>query len=615
LPDGGSKGDVAGTPTFWGRINKQSGGVPNYDHWKQDNIEITPAPVSFNFGTGQADVMFFTRMLYSALVDADFLDTEEFMRGEDIRNHIKFDADSLLEKLNQYTAGWFPPNTDLNLERCRILTRCIEQGRSLDKGLFTLTVPTGGGKTIASLAFALNSAKRNQQRRIIYVVPYTSIIEQTAKVFRSVLGEENVLEHHSGVVYNDSLESDNMLRATENWDMPIVVTTAVQFFESLYSNKSSQCRKLHNITNSVVIFDEAQMLPVPYVKPCVSAITHLVSYYGVTAVLCTATQPALDNLIRKMAPDLEIKDICDEKDYDLDRFKRTSIEMVGKKSWEELACELNAHDQALCIVNSRKGAQKLFSLIEDEGSYHLSTTMFPAHRIELLDEIRQKLKDGEKCRVVATSLIEAGVDVDFPVVYREENGLDSILQAAGRCNREGKRNWQESKVFVFSSEERVPPMFDLNISAMQVAVRNQEDIQNQEVIHQYFKHLFCFKGDAALDQMKILELSNSRQVFMPFAQVASMFHIIDSNTRTVYIPVNDGKFLTEKLKMGAQSRTLWRELGRYGVGVYDKQYEALLNRGALYVIDDEMAILEDLSCYSDRIGLRFDTAESGALIF
>lgn len=280
-------------------------------------------------------------------------------------------------------------------------------------------------------------------RRVVYVIPYTSIIEQNAQVFRDILGDGNVLEHHANVTFDLSdgapLEETRRALATENWDMPVVVTTAVQLFESIYASRSSKCRKLHNLANSVIIFDEAQMLPLSHLKPCVAAMASLTEQFHSTVVLCTATKPSLDDLLHTYAPGCPVTELCSQTAGLYGKFRRVCFRQAGTLTDEALAEELSGQKQVLCIVNSRKAAQTVFARLPREGSFHLSTLMVPAQRQALLREIRQRLKDGLPCRVVSTSLIEAGVDVDFPAVYRELAGLDSVLQAAGRCNREGNR--------------------------------------------------------------------------------------------------------------------------------------------------------------------------------
>ncbi|RKI67504.1 CRISPR-associated helicase Cas3' [bacterium 1xD42-67] len=614
LPDGGGQGDHWEDKTFCGRMKRAAlGKLEPYEAW-QDEIELplVPQPAF----SGRSEEMFFTRMLYSCLVDADFLDTETFMAGKEQDRGGGAPMEVLEGKLRSYISGWFPPKTELDRERCAMLERCMEQGRALSPGLFTLTIPTGGGKTVTSLAFALRHARTHGLRRIIYVIPYTSIIEQNAQVFRDILGEENVLEHHSGVLYDieDEARPENgrLARATENWDMPVVVTTAVQFFESLFANRSSQCRKLHNLAQSVIIFDEAQMLPVPYLRPCVFAIARLVERYGVSAVLCTATQPALDEIFQGSLPDKPAVELCPPEVFRQEIFRRVTFHREGKLSWETAAERINGQKQALCIVNSRKSAQKIYSLLDPEGAFHLSTLMYPAHRKGVLTEIRARLKDGLPCRVVSTSLIEAGVDVDFPAVFREEAGLDSVLQAAGRCNREGKRPAGESIVTIFQSEAPPPSLFEIPVAAGRQALDRYDQLDSPEAIRCYFQELLDLKGPEALDQKDILTLME--RDYMPFRKVAERFHLIDSETRTVYIPLGEGGELVRRLRSGEHSRALFRALGQYGVSIYPQHFEALDLAGDLEVLEDGSAVLTNLTLYDNSTGLSL-AADSGKGVF
>lgn len=610
LPDGGGRGDGPDSPTFLGRMQRAAEGkLEPYAPWEQEVTLPSPQTPPFR-GKSAADAFFFTRMLYSCLVDADFLDTERFMAGEAPPRGNDISMETLYQRLERYISGWFPPQGELNTLRCTVLEQCVRQGSAQRPGLFTLTVPTGGGKTVASLAFALRHACAHRKTRIIYVIPYTSIIEQTADTFRSILGAENVLEHHSNVLYDtDSFgtatpEAAKRMRATENWDMPVIVTTAVQFFESLYANRSSQCRKLHNLANSVVIFDEAQMLPLPYLRPCVSAISQLTAYYGVSAVLCTATQPALSPLFQEFLPGAVIPELCPASILRSPVFRRVRFEKAGTLSWPQLHQRLRSTAQVLCVVNSRKNAQAVFEGIQGDGGYHLSTRMTPSHRKAVLAEIRRRLKEGLPCRVVSTSLIEAGVDVDFPLVFREEAGLDSILQAAGRCNREGRRPVSESVVTVFQAETAPPQMFSAAIAAGQEAMDQYEDLSGPDAVSCYFHALLDLKGRRAQDQKGILP--RIQEGDFPFRAAAEKFRLIEEDTRTVYIPMGDGEALAARLRQGERSRQLFRELGQYGVSVYTQQFQTLDEGGALELLEDGSAILTDLSLYSRDTGLTFN---------
>ena len=613
LPDGGGQGDHHEEPTFYGRMRKAAmGKLEPYDAWCTEiSLPAAPRPVF----SSPLDEMFFTRMLYSCLVDADFLDTEAFMAGAEQDRGGGDRIEVLEDKLQAYISGWFPAKNELNKERCAVLQRCLAQGEAQSPGLFTLTIPTGGGKTVASLAFALRHARIHGLRRVIYVIPYTSIIEQNAQVFRDILGNENVLEHHSGILYDIEdearAESARLARATENWDMPVVVTTAVQFFESLFANRSSQCRKLHNLAKSVIIFDEAQMLPIPYLRPCVFAISELVAHFGASAMLCTATQPALDEIFKELLPNQPIVELCPAHIFHPEIFRRVVFHRDGKLALEELAQRIGSQNQALCIVNSRKSAQAIYALLEKEGAFHLSTLMVPAHRKAVLEEIRARLKAGLPCRVVSTSLIEAGVDVDFPVVFREEAGLDSILQAAGRCNREGRRPAGESVVTIFQGESAPPSLFELPIAAGRWALDHYDQPDSPEAIRCYFQELLDLKGRQALDQKNIL--TTMVQEVMPFRKIAEKFHLIDSETKTVYIPLGTGAELVQRLRLGERNRKIFRELGQYGVSVYPQHFQALDMAGDLEILEDGIAVLSNLALYDKDTGLSL-TADNGKLL-
>ena len=616
LPDGGTQGDSPDAGTFLGRMKRaERGGLPDCSPWTEEIALPSPAPPPC--GTEPLSQIFFTRMLFSCLTDADFLDTEAFMDGSPRPEH-PAPLDDLWERLQRHISGWFPPQGELNSRRCAVLEQCIRMGKTQPPGLFTLTVPTGGGKTVASLAFALAQARARARglRRIIYVIPYTSIIEQTAQEFRTILGAENVLEHHSNAAYEiDAEATPNTVRlaqAAENWDMPVVVTTAVQFFESLYANRPSQCRKLHNLAGSVILFDEAQLLPLPCLRPCVHAIAQLVQHYGASAVLCTATQPALGPLFAEFLPGRPAVELCPPELCPPESFRRVCFRQAGRLDWDTLSGQLQQHEQVLCVVNSRKSAQEIFTRLSGEGNFHLSTLMYPAHRRAKLEEIRRRLREGLPCRVISTSLIEAGVDVDFPAVFREEAGLDSILQAAGRCNREGKRPVSESIVTLFRGEAAPPPLFQTAIGAGRMVLEQYDDIASREAIQAYFHTLLELKGAEAQDIYGILP--KIRTELFPFQSVAERFHMIDSPTRTVYIPLGAGAELVGRLRAGERSRALFRQLGQYGVSIYENHFAALDQAGDLERLEDGSAILATLSLYSEETGLSLE-ADCGKAFF
>ena len=612
LPDfGNMKTARKDDGTFYGRLLK--GRDEQYlDRCGESGVALPPPPASAAQELAPLQASFWTRMLYSCLVDADFLDTEQFMNGERGRGGYD-DIPTLLARLQAYIEPWQQPKTELNRLRCEILNTCLNAGGK-PKGIYTLTVPTGGGKTVASLAFALRHAVEHGMQRVIYVIPYTSIIDQNAQVFRNILGSGNVLEHHSGVQFDlsDGAPAEDVRKAlaTENWDMPVVVTTAVQLFESLYAARSSQCRKLHNLANSVIIFDEAQMLPLPHLRPYVAAMASLAEQFHSTVVLCTATQPSLDDLLHTYAPDCPATELCPQTAALYDRFRRVTFRQSGTLTDEALAEQLSEQRQVLCIVNSRKAAQSVYALLPPDGTYHLSTLMIPAQRQALLGEIRERLRQGKPCRVVSTSLIEAGVDVDFPAVYRELAGLDSVMQAAGRCNREGKRPAEESIVTIFERTELPPLLFQTAIGAAREALGGDRDPAEPETMARYFHSLRDLSGDA-LDKQGVIKAftQGNEGCEFPFRTVAEKFHLIDRNTYTVYIPYGEGADLLRQLQDGECSKGLYRKLGRYAVSVYDKHFQALYHAGALLTardvpaLDEDSAILTDLTLYSETMGL------------
>ena len=617
LPDLGSPANPPGAPTFVGRWRKWlAKQIPPVDPDYPVPPVVLPARPVRKPSLAES---FRTRMLYSCLVDADYLDTEQFMNGETPRG-IGDDMKTLLNRLQRHLDKWKNPTTELNQLRQEILRSCIQAG-ARPRGIYSLTVPTGGGKTISSLAFALHHAAAHGMKRIIYVVPYTSIIEQNAEVFRDILGDKNVLEHHSGVQFDseDELNEKKSPRAlaAENWDSPVVVTTAVQFFESMYANRSSQCRKLHNLANSVIIFDEAQMLPLCHLMPCTAAIGSLAEQFGVTAVLCTATQPALNDLLQRFAPSCPVSEICSNVPFYFEKFQRVTFRQIGTVEDTELAGILSEHEQILCIVNSRKAAQSIFSKLPKEGSFHLSTLMVPEHRRAVLTEIRRRLSEGFPCRVVSTSLIEAGVDVDFPAVYREMAGLDSIMQAAGRCNREGRRNADNSFVTIFRRTEPAPPLFQQAIGAANIALLGNADPAEPQTMQRYFSELRAYTG-SAIDQKGVIDAFEKglNGSLYPFQTIAQRFRMIDNDTHTVYIPWHEGDKLVERLCNGECSRSLYRQLGHFSVQIYHDHFLKLFDAGALLLadesngLDNRSAVLIEPSLYNDQTGLSLQ-ADSG----
>jgi CRISPR-associated endonuclease/helicase Cas3 len=561
----------------------------------------------------------FTRMLFSCLVDADFLGTEELMQpvGARARQQQAPTLQELKKALDRHLAELGAQSQGAtNVSDCRqlVLAACHAAAQE-PPGLFSLTVPTGGGKTLASLAFAIDHALRHGFERVIYAIPFTSIIEQTAEVFRdrafAGLSPEAVVEHHSNLDPDDETFYSRL--AKENWDAPIVVTTNVQFFESLFASRTSQCRKLHRIVNSVVILDEAQTLPVDLLKPCLAVLRELAVDYHCSIVLCTATQPAITRQPEFTIGLENVREIIPDPPELYNRMKRVRVHNLGQLSDSELIERLGEHQQFLCVVNTRPHAAKVFTLLSEtlsaadrDGVIHLSTWMCGAHRSEVIADIRQRLQDGKSCRVVSTQLIEAGVDVDFPVVYRALAGIDSIAQAAGRCNREGKA--ASGDVFVFEPTAGQPPGYLASTAdSARELLTDFDDLLSLEAVQHYFE-LHYWKQNKLWDKKGVMEQfpAPAQKVAFQFRTAARLFQMIEEDTQPIIIPWgSEGQALVRALE--ASEPPDWRikrKLQRYVVGVYPSIYQKLLATGDVIIRHNSYAVLCNLGMYNDKLGLR-----------
>ncbi len=565
---------------------------------------------------------FFTRMLFSCLTDADFLDTEAFCTPERASARNGRPATGLValrDALNTHldTVERDAAPSRVNDIRKTVLHDCRARA-SETPGLFSLTVPTGGGKTLSSMAFALDHAVTHGLRRVIYAIPFTSIIEQNAKVFSDVFGQDNVLEHHCNYRSKDEPEEQGYDKwrglAAENWDAPVVVTTNVQFFESLFSNRPSRCRKLHNIARSVIVLDEAQAIPTEYLEPCLYALKELVGQYGCTVVLCTATQPAVDDASLPERVRLHhVREIIADPQRLYTDLKRTEVTLAGRLTDAALAARLDGHEQVLCIVGTKPQAQAVFSLLhEREGAFHLSTNMYPEHRRRVLGTIRQRLADRLPCRVVSTSLIEAGVDVDFPVVYRAMAGLDSIAQAAGRCNREGRLP-EPGQVVVYEPEKppRMPWM-QRCASRAQETLRTlpEADPLGLEAIRRYFGLIYDVQELDRKDIFKRLRGQVDRDMVFKFREIAHDFRFIDDEGTALVIPTGpEVEDLVRRLRGCEFPRPVLRKLQQYSVTVRHRELEKLRSAGAVEMIGDAYPVLRNLAAYSEDMGLCVDSVE------
>lgn len=617
LPNGGSSSQsISDITSLYYRIKDKP--LADYSSYAND-IQLTAIHSLPTWNPGKDSktenigfsLSFLIRILFSCLVDADWLDTERFMTNGAVHRGSFDSIDGINNKLIKHLKKFDNPTKEINKKRNALRNDCVLKAQN-DRGLFTLTAPTGSGKTLSSMAFALNHAVRNNMRRIIYVIPYNTIIEQNAKEFEKIFGADNIVQHHSHIEYEDT---DPRRFATENWDAPIIVTSTVQFFESLFSNKPSKCRKLHNIVNSVIVFDEAQMLPLLYLIPCTAVIGELVKNCNCTAVLATATQSSLNNYFKPLA----ISEINSQPEPMYEDFRRVTYHIEDSTfSDDRLVTELSTYHQVLCIVNTRKKAQQLASLLPN--SDHLSTTMYPVHRKKVLDKIHEKLKNGKPCRVISTSLIEAGVDIDFPVLYREKAGLDSVIQAAGRCNREGKNPAHDSIVHVFTFADNRPPVkMQQNISAFEHAKHNNTDIASLQAVTCYFEKLRYFIGVQEQDIKNVVTQFNDgvkkdgSSLSFPFKTVAGQFHLIENDQKLVIVDTMESKPMCDELRAKIRNRNLLRRIQQFGVNLYQYEFDKLQKYGFITVLDDGIAIMDEQN-YDGKYGVSLQPDCGNAII-
>lgn len=559
------------------------------------------------------------RMLFSCLVDADYLDTEAFMTPDVAEARTSRHASSVGELARALDAhvdslAEGAPPSPVNAMRQKVLRDC-RAAASWEPGIYTLTVPTGGGKTLSSASFALRHALTNTMKRVIYAIPFTSIVEQSAEVFRGIFGAENVLEHHSNYDFESIGDEERRLGerlAVQNWDAPFIVTTNVQLLESLFSNKPGKCRKLHNIANSVIVLDEAQTLPDSLLRPTLAMLEELAIDFNVTVVLCTATQPALQGLWPFGHAPREIISCPDELARAFGH--RASFVVRGSLTEHSLAKELISEKQALCIVGTKRKARVIYEDMtcelgldtscggQESEIYHLSTNMTPLHRSDTIARIRHRLERGERCIVVSTQLIEAGVDIDFPVVYRELAGVDSMIQAAGRCNREGRL--QEGLVHVFElSDERELGLtmqrrslgwLDQMKELARLIIRRHNGTLDASMSGEFFSERYALLGDSGLDDdgiygdMTSVEHLSTAHPFstLDFEDYARRYRIIDDDSVPVFVPWGEKGIslmaeLRESVKRGVPPAACAAKLQSSSVGIRPHRLRELERQGAI----------------------------------
>lgn len=581
-----------------------------------------PAPLADRSAQAFFELQFFTRMLFSALVDADFIETERFYSPGAPRG-APGELNALQAALAGHLGKFGPPETAVNRLRTEVL-KAAGKAACQPPGIFTLTVPTGGGKTLTSLRFALDHAQAHGLRRVIYVAPFTAIIEQTADVFRGALANRDaVLEHHSAfdaeTTFPDETQAERLKLAAQNWDRPVVVTTAVQFFESLFANRTQKCRKLHNIARSVIVLDEAQTLPVNYLRPCLAAMKELVRGYGCSVVLCTATQPAIrdDDGLRaaEAIPAGDTREIAPNPAELYQRLKRVEAKFAGPLDNDELAARV-AGRKALVIVNNKRQARAIYDLLGHGNALHLSTNMTAAHRRDVLAQVR----DGFDGPVISTALVEAGVDLDFPEVWRAVAGLDSIVQAAGRCNRNGTMDGL-GQVHVFEPEEAFPPPPELQQNAeiaRDILRAHAEDPLSSEAVRAYFQRLY-WDRDADLDSRGIMRRikETGNRLDFPFADIAHDFRLIEEVTRPLIIGAGEYRLddrARNLLEYGEHAGPIARAVQRYTVSVSPRVRNELVRVGAAHVVRpedfaDQFVVLDNARLYDEAAGFSAENPE------
>ncbi len=568
-------------------------------------------------------VAFFVRMLFSCLVDADFLATEWYMdqHKSKQRPSLPVSIDKLLNAFDVHMSKLSPVNpTGVDIHRAELLAACRARGQD-SPGLFSITAPTGVGKTLSSLAFALEHAKAHNLRRIVYALPYTSVTEQVAGVFREVfkgLGEGVVLEHHSSASWKSADETDQrafrVRLAAENWDAQVIVTTNVQLLESLFASRSSQCRKLHRLAQSVIVFDEAQALPVHLIEPTLVAIDELQRGYGASIVLCSATMPALTHRNGFEIGLKNVREIVPDPSGLAQAMRRVKLSSKGDLEDEELIEQLADQDQVLAVFNTKGHAAEVYRGLVNrlgvDGVWHLSANMCPEHRSLAVDEIKKALKSGQPCRVVSTQVIEAGVDIDFPMVYRAMAGLDSIVQAAGRCNRNGHLDM--GQVILFDTDNAGKSIKRQGQTTKEIAAIH-DDLFSLDAIEHYFRlHLWQRKSEWDKHEIASKDMFDANGFVFHFRKADEKYQVIEEYSVPIVVPYgkHGAELITELRDAVYPTRALLRKTQRFSVSVPKYKLDQLIDRGACATIHEHTTILTGEGLYDKDLGLVID-GESG----
>ena len=611
LPDGGVRNDNPEQPTLWGMTKRERYDCSAFDKEIGDQFpDDTLFGLLRKMPTDKEVIevyAFLTRYIYSCLTDADFIDTERFCQP-DAERGINGDFEAAYKKVCAKLDA-FECVTDLQKARSGIQSQVYESMKNSDANIYIVDMPTGSGKTLCSIKAALETAIRHSKKRIIYIIPFTSIVEQTAGIFRDIFGDVlPVLEHHSNYDFDDPSKNDDESETTseklkktcENYDAPLIITTNVQFFESLYHNKSSRLRKLHNFADSVLVFDEIHTLPIKYIQPCLRAVGYITEYLNSTAVLMSATMPDYTRYAEKYIPQSTKIEYAVKDNSLFSRFDKCRYEYIGQSDIQTIAEKALAQENALVIVNKRNTAREMYNMCKgapDCNVYHLSTYITPSDRSKTIDKIRDDLKNGLKTIVISTSLIEAGVDLDFKSVFREIAGLDNIIQSGGRCNREGKM--KVGNVVVFRLGHLKGDM-EIRANVTEKLFEEFKNISSQAAVQAYYDRIFA-AADKMIESNSITAIMGKMRFDgIPFRTYAQTFNFIESATVGIVIPCEENAELIEKLEYGALS--VKRKLQRYCASVHSYELKELIDKGAVKLLE-ETYILSNPDYYNGEVGL------------
>lgn len=628
LPDGGFQNDTSDKSTLCGRMNRS---FEDFSAYKKELrfpdingmkwLRFLMQDCGSNMDQLIDKFAFLTRYLFSCLVDADSKDTADFCNVGEIPRTLKANFKACLLKVDSLLNS-FVCTTRLQETRSLLQNQAFEKMQEQAE-IYLLNMPTGSGKTLASVKIALERAVMSGKKRIIYIIPYNSIIDQTAEVFENLFqGDLEILRHQSTFSYEDQEDESEDYRvaakvAAENWGAPFIITTAVQFFESIYSNKRGKLRKLHNMSDSILVFDEAHLMPRNYLQPCLQAVSYITRYLNSEAIFLTATMPDFSKLIKEYAlPNSRVSNLIDDKSS-FEVFQKCRYTYLGELDSAEILTKSWQYPSSLIIVNKKATAKELYQ--ECGGKkYHLSTYMTAYDRKRVLKEIREELQrlereypdyqnipDERKITIISTSLIEAGVDLDVYTVFRETSGLDSVLQAGGRCNREGKRTNADVFVFDFSDETRRTSA-DQRGNLTKGLLKKYEDISAPKCIEEYFDRIFLMTKEE-IKKNTIHQMCSDIES-IPFKTYAEKFELIDSRTISLVVPRDEkSRKMVETLRITKTGNA--RQFQNYTCTLYEKELDDLIRQ---HVTDDfgtGIYCLTNPDYYDDNTGISFEAKD------